>query len=343
MGYIYKITNLVNGKMYVGQTSESIHQRWNEHKYDASYSKSKCYNCALHRAIRKYGPENFNISLLEEVDNSLLNEREMYWIKRCNSFKSGYNMTLGGEGSRTLDYDKIFELWDNGFGIKRISEIVKCSDVQAREILKGYSNYSKKESNKRGARIFNKIVVQYDLDGNFLATYLSATEASNITGIGRSNILAVCRFEQKTAGGYQWRFEGESPYNDVRAGVKKPIKQFYLDGTLKAIFESAAEAAKHLNCTESAICNACRGITRSSHGYLWRFADDDLDIENANVKVRVRDRRVVQYTLDGIYVSTFNNANEAADFVGVSYKAIYNACTGISKSSCGFIWKFEQK
>ena len=114
-----------------------------------------------------------------------------------------------------------------------------------------------------------------------------------------------------------------------------------MDGTLKAVFASITEAAEYLNCSEAAIRNACCGITKSSHGYLWRFADDELDLQLVNNKTRIRDRRVVQYTLDGKRIATFNNAHEAANYMNVTYNSIYNACIGKSKSSCGFIWKFE--
>lgn len=341
MGCIYKITNKINGKVYIGQTSESIEHRWEEHKYAANYNKHKDYNCILHRAIRKYGPETFDVILLEEIDNHLLNSRETYWINYYDSYKSGYNMTLGGEGARTIDYNEIYSLWDNGFGIKYIAQTVGCSEVQTREILKGYSNYSKRESNKRGTRIFAKIVIQYDLNGNFIAKYFSATEASNITGINKSNILATCRFEQKTAGGYQWRFDGDYPCVDACVGKKRAVKQFYLDGTLKAIFLSITDAANSLSCSSSAILNACLGKTKSSHGYLWRFVDDELNLKDLDKKIRISGRRVIQYTLNGEYITIFNNIYEAAIFMHVSYEAIYNACRGTSKSSCGFIWKFE--
>ena len=60
----------------------------------------------------------------------------------------------------------------------------------------------------------------------FIAKYQSATEASNITGISVSNILAVCKFQQSTAGGYQWRFDGNNPLTNAYIGNKRPIKQF---------------------------------------------------------------------------------------------------------------------
>lgn len=138
MGYIYKITNKVNGKVYIGQTSESVSQRWYEHKYSSERVGNKDYYYALHCAMRKYGCENFDVDVLEEADNDLLNDREVYWIGFYDSYKLGYNMTLGGEGSRTLDYDMIYKLWDDGYGILKIADLCNCSDVQVREILKGY-------------------------------------------------------------------------------------------------------------------------------------------------------------------------------------------------------------
>ena len=82
MGCIYKITNLLNNKSYIGKTSFSLDVRWNKHLQSYNNSNSHCYNYYLYRAMRKHGISNFNIELLEEISNdSLLNEREQYWIK----------------------------------------------------------------------------------------------------------------------------------------------------------------------------------------------------------------------------------------------------------------------
>lgn len=101
-GYIYLITNNVNGKMYVGQTSKTPLQRFKMHVQD-SYRNNERYNSALHRAIRKYGESNFKIETLEECEIESLNSKEIYWIDKLGTFKNGYNMTLGGEGSNRLD------------------------------------------------------------------------------------------------------------------------------------------------------------------------------------------------------------------------------------------------
>lgn len=88
---IYKITNLINGKMYIGK-SNNIERRKREHKNMEGKS-------VIHDAIRKYGNENFSFEVVEECPLEKLNEREIYWIKYFNTFLGeGYNCTPGGDG-----------------------------------------------------------------------------------------------------------------------------------------------------------------------------------------------------------------------------------------------------
>jgi len=95
LGVIYKITNQVNGKIYVGQTSQTIVRRWRRHIEHAASGRK----CAFHNAIRKYGPEAFSKQILEECDPSALNEREIYWIAELKAIQHdiGYNRTTGGQ------------------------------------------------------------------------------------------------------------------------------------------------------------------------------------------------------------------------------------------------------
>ena len=77
---IYKITNLINKKCYIGQ-SRDIQKRWNSHKTRPFNEKDEDYNKILYKAIRKYGLENFSFEVLEECKAEQLNEKENYWIK----------------------------------------------------------------------------------------------------------------------------------------------------------------------------------------------------------------------------------------------------------------------
>jgi group I intron endonuclease len=96
---IYLVINKINDKKYVGITRHPIKKRWREH-LSASKAGSKY---KFHKAIRKYGNDNFIVNVIETVNNETdLLTKEIAYIEKYNSFKCGYNNTLGGEGSHQL-------------------------------------------------------------------------------------------------------------------------------------------------------------------------------------------------------------------------------------------------
>lgn len=95
---IYLIENNINHKKYVGQ-SVNVKRRFSEHKEKAFNQRSKEYNYPLYRAIRKYGLTNFSFKIIEKCEQEKLNEKEIKWIKYYESYKNGYNQTIGGDSS----------------------------------------------------------------------------------------------------------------------------------------------------------------------------------------------------------------------------------------------------
>lgn len=91
---IYKVTNKVNGKVYIGQ-SVDIGRRWRQHMT----AEDDIY---FHKAIQKYGVENFEWEVIEKCKKSELDERESYWIEYYDSFNKGYNCTRGGDGGPVM-------------------------------------------------------------------------------------------------------------------------------------------------------------------------------------------------------------------------------------------------
>lgn len=112
---IYKITNLINNKVYIGQ-SQNIAQRWSAHRNRPFNKDSTQYDCPLYRAIRKYGLNNFSFEVLEETTKEDLNEREVYWIAKNNSNNpdNGYNLTSGGAAitNGILTLGQVHEIYD---------------------------------------------------------------------------------------------------------------------------------------------------------------------------------------------------------------------------------------
>lgn len=276
MGYIYKITNKVNGKVYIGQTVKPIEKRWQEHQRGKDYYGRSEYNTHLKKAFRKYGLNNFIVEQVEKCPDSKLSERECYWIKYYDSFNNGYNSTLGGEQGYTCDTEEILKLWNKGYNCREIAKRLNMS-VDGRAIsnrLKA-NGISQEEIYKRGYKKSSQSsarpVLQYDLEGNFIAKYKSMMDAARAVKCDRSGISKVCAGVQHTAGGYKWMYEGDNkkfaPHN------MRSVLQYDLKGNLVQRYKSITEAAKETNNLAVNIQQACRKNI-ISHGYKWKYEDE---------------------------------------------------------------------
>lgn len=126
MGYIYKITNTINNKIYIGQTIKTIEKRFQQHKNNSN--KEYFSQIVLYKAFRKYGIENFKCELVEEVDNKFLDEREKYWINYYDSYLNGYNSTLGGRIVQLYnwDVDEIIDLYHQLKSARKVAKKLGC-------------------------------------------------------------------------------------------------------------------------------------------------------------------------------------------------------------------------
>ena len=209
MGQIYKITNKINNKIYIGKTVSSINDRFSQHKYDAFHENAKGYNFILHKAMRKYGIENFQVEEVEYIKNDYeLEAREKYWIQYFDSIlPKGYNMTFGGEGSIKIDYVKVYNLWDSGKCIAQISKELNCSINQLKVILSKYENFSANENYQRTINLNKKQVGQYDKNTNELVrVFDSIKDAADFVSVDRSCISRCCSGKKKSSKGFIWKF-----------------------------------------------------------------------------------------------------------------------------------------
>lgn len=161
---IYCITNLINGKRYIGQ-SIRIENRWEEHKRNAFDLSREEYNKPFYQAIRKYGLDNFKFEILEECKVEELDEKEKYWIKYYQTFPpdldKGYNLTPGGKQGIKLSIlfyhlDEIDEmLKDEKFTQKEIATKFNVSTEMIQGINTG--RYWKRDNIKYPIRNFKVI------------------------------------------------------------------------------------------------------------------------------------------------------------------------------------------
>lgn len=134
-GKIYKVTNNINGKVYIGQTVRDLDVRMERHFKDAKYNAD---NFCFHRAINKYGATNFTTTILEDnIPKNQLNDREIYWIDFYHSYIkdplcNGYNMTRGGDSM----LDVIRKLSDND--ILEIKQLLRETALTEEEIAIKY-------------------------------------------------------------------------------------------------------------------------------------------------------------------------------------------------------------
>ena len=203
MAYIYKIINNINNKVYIGKTDLSIKQRWNMHKVDST--KSEIQNRPLYKAIQKYGIEHFSIEQIEQCDSDKANEREKYWIQYYNSYKDGYNATLGGDGKPLIDYNKVYNLYLEGKTFNEISAILSCHTTTIEYILESFG-ITKEQRLQRGIQHHMKPVAQIDKNTNEIIQTFPSIRAAQQFFNKRGHIAEVCKGKRKTAYGYKWKY-----------------------------------------------------------------------------------------------------------------------------------------
>ena len=241
MPCIYKITNCVNGKCYVGQTKRKLSIRWNQHLNSGKNTKS---NQAIHKAMRKYGVECFLIEVLQECKASELNELEVYWIAKLDTYKHGYNETYGGDA-------------------KTPAQIAKIRTSNLKNVSKLY-----------------KKIKQYSLDGELIKIHNSIRQAATLTCIDRALIAKCCNGKNTTAEGFLWCREGdESKIKPVPFGKVAPNRSKVVIGiddkgnTLT--FQSAADAARYVGGEINYLRKRCNGSIKDNFykGYYWKYKD----------------------------------------------------------------------
>ena len=135
MGYIYKITNKLNNKCYIGQTVKNPEKRFQQHRNN--YTKSYFSQIVLYKAFNKYGIENFIFEVIEEVENNKLDEKEKYWIEYYDSYFNGYNSTLGGKLVELYnwDIDDIIEKYFILKSARQVAKVIGCDHSTIDRIL----------------------------------------------------------------------------------------------------------------------------------------------------------------------------------------------------------------
>lgn len=252
IGYIYKITNTINNKIYIGQTVNP-QKRWLKH-LSVARSDYK-YNSYFYNAINKYGSDNFKFEVIEECNVLCMDERESFWIKELNSLTpNGYNLTPGGmylfDEHNPFYGKKHTQETKNKISKKLTGRKASKEEIEIRRIINtGKSNpfYGKKHSEET----INKIVAKH----KELGTYKKASE----------------------------RMKTNNPNANGIHSKKTPVVMILTDGNTVR-FNSTAEAGKYVK--EKGLTNAkypgnsitdvCKGRQKSAFGYKWSYVEEGV-------------------------------------------------------------------
>lgn len=237
---IYKITS-PNNRIYIGQSND-IRRRiltYFEPKGGSSQVRLKA-------SFKKYGIDLHSFIILEDCEESLLNEKERYWQEHYDVLsKSGLNCKM------TTTLDKSGRLSD---------ETKKLIGDKTKGTTKTCQSTMKK-------------VYQYSKDGAFLQEYVSLREAERQTGIHSSSITHSIKGKgySKSAGGYLWSYDKLQYHYGYVGQVGKVIQQYSLDNIFIQQFESICSAAKQLNISKSGIIRCCKNRQKQCGGFIFKY------------------------------------------------------------------------
>ena len=286
MACIYKITNTINNKVYIGETTRTMKARWQQHK---SRVKMPEYTEYLYRAIRKYGIENFIIEELIQCADEDRFKIETEYITKYRSWVGfedckGYNLALSQEGVAPVIAQEILNCWNDGLTIVQISDRLHKNIKTISHSLKndGITQEQIYERRKQNAgKHSRKSIIQYTMNGDYVNQYESISAAAKaMNKTSPSQIQKSCAGNiSLTAYGYVWQYEDDDNIEEVVAllktktkkGVnKKAIQQIDKNGNIVAEYESASAAGRAFGKAHAAFAKAAReGGT--AYGYYWKY------------------------------------------------------------------------
>lgn len=196
-GVIYKATCTISGKSYIGQTV-NFENRKKQHIWATD-------DYVFHKAIRKYGKENFNWEILEECEVNQLDEKEIYWIAYYDTYNNGYNMTEGGDNATALEnWKKTHKDEVKVMATKNLEKAMESLYANKEKWMENLAIARKKgiDTVKRKVRC-----VELKLDFDSIADaerWSTSSENPNEKKSTHQGIGRVCRGERHTCGGYHW-------------------------------------------------------------------------------------------------------------------------------------------
>lgn len=279
MACIYKITNLINNKIYIGQTIKKLERRINNHLFSKH---------PIGKAFRKYGKENFKIDILIEGDfnKDYLNQLEIHYIQLFNStyYKKGYNMTKGG------NFNLVTEEGRKKISIAHTGKIIS-EETKLKMSISQKKNYNEERRNFAAKRMQNNKImlgltrskesINKQKESLKLVINNRTKEERSQIGIKAKNVRFAKYLD---IGDRISKGKKENAKFDWDNKNAKPVVQLDVNIVIK-IWASAYQAQKEEGYHAGSISRVCRKqygcITYK--GYYWRFAtEEEIEKQRSN-------------------------------------------------------------
>ena len=264
---IYKITNTINNKCYIGQSID-IEKRFRQHKNNYDNSNELSYDAHFYRAIRKHGIDNFKFEIIEECEQDRLDEREIFWIDYYDSFYNGYNSTLGGDKGLRVDRNKFKNYFiQNNPSVTEIAEHFDIDRSVAGRILKelGLKSlyYVSEEKEKQ--------ICNYYLSDTNL-TLLDVSNKFNIdrdtaSKVLKRNNIDVRKITTNSFNRYKKILIYDLDGNFIREDLLSNFKQW--------LYENGYTKDKNGRC----VMRCLRGDGMQSNGFIIRWHKDNYPLK----------------------------------------------------------------
>jgi group I intron endonuclease len=198
---IYLVKNKINGKQYVGQTTTSLKERWYHHCYRCNHTAPRDGVSLLHNALRKYGKDAFDISVLQECENiEELNAAEDEWIRNLKTKSpNGYNLRDGGNNGRLSEItkQKLREVphtleWNSKVSEGRKGQ--KANANQLRGLARGWELFKLCPPNVKGEKNGRAIVTEEDVSkirNLYASRKYSQKEIASMFKIGQTTVSDI--------------------------------------------------------------------------------------------------------------------------------------------------------
>lgn len=332
---IYKITNNLNGKIYIGQSID-IARRWEDHLM----RRSGC-NSLIGKAIKKYGQGAFSFEVIEECLQDELDELEQYWIEYYDSYNKGYNQTIGGQGTAKYKTADILSTVQKTQNLAQAARECNCSIGVVRRIAHDNGISFHEQSDAKPVEAIDPQTLQV------VKRYTSIRDAASSLGVVPGAITKVLQGEHQTSCGYYWRLVGDEKQIEVSKPKMWKTSVCKVDpktGEIIATYESASAAAEAMGKDRknggSQITAVCNGRRKSAMGFIWCYESNKDNIQIAPTKIKEWKSAIEQVNTEtGEVIATYESASAAAKALGVVPSSIARVVRGERKTAYGYMWR----